>query len=78
MELHKFYLGFSGYDQEIADENDITLEKLESLDQADILVGEEEHPGYFNIYFMKYFDDKGQILMLSAISSYHIKDHQRK
>tara|TARA_R110000772_G_scaffold19954_2_gene55486 strand:- start:311 stop:523 length:213 start_codon:yes stop_codon:yes gene_type:complete len=67
MQKYKFYLGDSGFEEELAEENFLTMEQLERLDGDEIEIIDEEAPGYSNIYF------KGKLQGMMAISNYHIK-----
>ena len=73
MQKYKFYLGDSGFENELAEENFLTMEQLENLNGREIKIIDEECPGYSNIYFPKQFESNENVLVMVALSNYHIK-----
>ena len=62
-----------GWAYELAYEMNVSVETVENLDGAEIIVGTEALDGYYDIHFPKHFDNDGQTITVDALSEEHIE-----
>ena len=61
---------------ELEEELGLSAELLEDLEGSKVIITEEVHPGYYDVYFPTMFDNDENVLEIEALSFIHLKNVQ--